>query len=70
MLSELRKREDLWFALPRDIDDWWRARNQMSLVKDGDSWRIVGEGADRAVLAYAKAVDGQLVYEIPDTSTR
>jgi hypothetical protein len=70
MLSELRKREDLWFALPRDIDDWWRARNQMCLVKDGESWRIVGEGADRAVLAYAKAVDGQLVYEIPDTSRR
>ena len=70
MLTESRKREDLWFALPRDIDDWWRARSQMSLVQDGESWRIVGEGADRAVLAYAKAVDGQLVYEIPDTPAK
>jgi len=67
MLSELRKREDLWFALPRDIDSWWRARNRMSIVKDNGSWRIVGDGAERAVLAFAKAVDGQLIYEPADT---
>ena len=67
LLSELRKREDLWFALPSDIDSWWRARSRMSLVKDNGSWRIVGEGAERAVLAFAKAVDGQLIYERADT---
>ncbi len=66
-LGDLRKREGLWFALPRDIDCWWRARNRMSVVQDGESWRIVGEGAERAVLAFAKAVDGQLVYELADT---
>ena len=37
MLSERRKQEDLWFALPRDIDGWWRARNQMSIVRDGET---------------------------------
>ena len=26
-----------------------------------------GEGAERAVLAFAKAVDGQLIYELADT---
>jgi len=67
MLSELRKREDLWFALPSDIDSWWRARSRMSIVKDNGSWRIVGEGAERAVLAFAKAVDGQLIYEPADS---
>ena len=67
LLSELRKREDLWFALPSDIDSWWRARSRMSLVKDNGSWRIVGEGAERAVLAFAKTVDGQLIYERADT---
>ena len=66
MLSELRKQENLWFALPRDIDSWWRARNQMSIVRDGETWRIIGQGADRAVLAFAKVVDGKLVYELPD----
>jgi hypothetical protein len=64
MLNELRKRENVWFALPRDIDRWWRARSRMTLVKDGDSWRIAGEGSERAVLAFAKAVDGRLVYEL------
>jgi hypothetical protein len=63
MLVELRSREALWFALPGEIDSWWRARNRMSLVNDNSSWRIVGEGAERAVLAFAREVDGQLIYE-------
>jgi hypothetical protein len=68
MLKELRKQEGLWFALPRDVDSWWRVRNKMSIVKDGETWRIIGEGADRAVLAFAKVADGKLVYEL-DAST-
>jgi hypothetical protein len=67
LLSELCGREAVWFALPNEIDSWWRARSRMSIVKDGESWQIVGEGADRAVLAFAKAVDGQLAYEPADT---
>ena len=63
-LSELREQQDLWFALPREIDSWWRARNQMSVVKDGGSWKVAGEGAERAALAFAKVVDGRLVYEL------
>jgi hypothetical protein len=66
-LGEMRKKEALWFALPSDVDSWWRARSRMSLVKDGKSWRIVGEGAERAVLAFAKMVDGRLVYELAGT---
>jgi hypothetical protein len=68
MLDELRKLNDLWFALPCEIDSWWRARSLMSIVKDRESWRIVGEGAERAVLAFARVVDGQLVYELANTS--
>jgi hypothetical protein len=67
MLDELRKREALWFALPGEIDSWWRARHRMSIVKDGETWRIVGEGAERAVLAFAKVVDGKLIYELAET---
>jgi len=66
MLAELRKREALWFALPGEIDGWWRARSRMSIVTDNNSCRIVGEGAERAVLAFAKMVDGQLIYEWAD----
>ena len=66
ILSELRKREDLWFALPGEIDTWWRARSRMSLVNDNGDWRVVGDGAERAVLAYARVVDGRLTYETED----
>lgn len=67
MLVEMGKREALWFALPSEIDSWWRARSKMSIVNDNGSWRIVGEGAERAVLAFARAVDAQLIYEPPHT---
>jgi hypothetical protein len=67
-LRELRQQQALWFALPREIDQWWRARSQMSVVKDGDSWRVTGEGSERAVVAWAKVVNGQLVYELSDTA--
>lgn len=63
-LKELRERIPIWAALPSEIDMWWRARSKMSVVKEGASWRIVGEGAERAVLAYARNADGKLVYEL------
>ena len=64
-LQGLCEKNSIWCALPLEINAWWRARNKMSVVKDGASWRIVGEGSDRAVLAYAKNVDGKIVYEFP-----
>jgi hypothetical protein len=42
----------------------------MSIIDDNGVWRIVGEGADRAVLAFARVVDGRLVYEKVNTSQR
>jgi hypothetical protein len=66
-LSEKRKSEHLWFALPGEVDRWWRMRDQMSLVKADKSWRIVGEGAERAVLAFAKIEDNRIAYEFEGT---
>jgi hypothetical protein len=65
-LRELRENTLLWFALPSEIDSWWRARSQMEVVKDSDSWRIEGEGSDQAVLAFAKNVNGKLIYELAE----
>ena len=69
-MAELRERGNLWFALSGEIDSWWRERSRMSVVEAGDSWRIVGEGSRRAVLAFAKVVDGRLTYELTDTPQR
>lgn len=63
-LRELREKSSIWCALPSEISAWWRVRSKMSLVKAGSSWRIAGDGAERAVLAYAKHAGGKLVYEL------
>jgi hypothetical protein len=65
-LRQLREEMAIWFALPHEIDSWWRARSKMSVVKADSGWKIVGEGAERATLAYARNVNGKLVYEQAD----
>ena len=63
-LAELRSRGEVWIALPKEVAAWWRMRNEMSLVREGNSWRVEGKGSDRAKLAYAVLVDDRIVYEI------
>lgn len=65
VLAERRVRGNLWFALPRDISRWWRQRHAMRLRREGSAWRIEGEGAERARLAWAEMQDGQLRYVLP-----
>jgi hypothetical protein len=69
-LRAFAEKEPIWFALPCEVDAWWRARSKMSLVNDGVSWRIEGDQTERAVLAYAKVVDGNLVYELEHERAR
>jgi hypothetical protein len=64
-LQNIREQGPIWFTQPADVDSWWRARNDLSVERFGNSWRIVGEGAERATLAYAVNRAGKLVYEIP-----
>ena len=62
-LSELRSNSGVWIALPGEVDTWWRQRSAMTVVPDGDSWRIDGAGSERATLAYATLKDNELHYE-------
>jgi len=62
-LRELQGTTPLWVALPNEIDSWWRMRSRMSVVRNGDSWKVEGEGAERATIAFAKVVDNKLVYQ-------
>jgi hypothetical protein len=62
-VSQLRERRQLWIALPGDVDRWWRSRNNMVLVRCGDSWRIEGADSHRARVAYATLENDRLVYE-------
>jgi hypothetical protein len=61
-LARLRDEGQTWIALPREVDRWWRQRNQMSVVRDGCGWRIEGPGKERARLAYATLEDDRLTF--------
>lgn len=67
-LAKLREEGNVWTALPSDIDKWWRSRNQMTLVPEGDSWRIEGLENERASVAYASLENGKVVYSVGDSS--
>jgi hypothetical protein len=69
-LQRLRQTTPVWFALPREVCAWWNARSRMSIVKNGDSWQIHGEGAENAVLAFARSVNGQLRYQLEDETVK
>jgi hypothetical protein len=64
-LRQMIARENVWAALPGDVDRWWRARSLMRLVPRGDGWEIVGPGRERARLAYAVLDGDRLLYELP-----
>ena len=51
---------------PGEINRWWRERSQLQLVPDGDYWQIKGRGSERARLAFATLVKGNVTYRIAD----
>jgi hypothetical protein len=63
-LSMLRTHEHLWITLPSEVNEWWRRRAAMNLVRRGDRWAVEGPGSDRARVAYARLVDDTLRYEV------
>lgn len=63
-LRELRENGKVWFALPGDVERWWRSRSQMTLVRRGQSWCIEGADSHRARVAYATLDGDRVVYEI------
>jgi hypothetical protein len=63
-LADLRSKGKAWIALPREVNQWWRARRQMKLVRQGSKWVIEGPGKDRARVAYAVVERGRLAYKL------
>jgi hypothetical protein len=62
-LADLRAKAGLWIPLPGELSQWWRQRSRMQIVKSGSGWEIVGEGKERARLAYARLENGELIYD-------
>jgi hypothetical protein len=65
-IAKLRKSHSVWVALPGEINSWWRERSQLQLVPRGDSWEVVGQGSERARLAFAAFADGRVTYRFED----
>ena len=61
-LERIRDEGSTWFALPRDINRWWRQRSQMKLVRTGAAWTITGPGSERARIAYAHVEGDRIRY--------
>jgi hypothetical protein len=61
-LSALGRESRTWLALPREVNNWWRQRAEMRLMRRGQEWIIEGLGSERARVAWARVVDGRLAY--------
>jgi peptidoglycan/xylan/chitin deacetylase (PgdA/CDA1 family) len=55
-LVHLNELEGGWYALPRDIADWWRLRRDLRCVADGPGLaHVEGPGSERARIEWASA---------------
>ena len=61
-LREICDRQNVWNALPGDVDRWWRARSQMRLIQANNHWRVEGLESHRARVAYATLEGDRLIY--------
>jgi hypothetical protein len=61
-LASIRDEHRVWAALPRDVNRWWRLRSKMEVARTGYGWKVVGEGSERARIAYACLDGGRLTY--------
>jgi len=67
-LSRLRDQGEVWMALPKEVDRWWRERARMTIVGEAGRWRIEGRGQERARLAYAYLNGGRIAYTFDPSS--
>jgi len=67
-LAQLRAESKMWIPLPRDVNDWWRSRNEMRLVNDGRNWRVEGPQNGRARIAFAHLEGTRVVYTFDSES--
>jgi len=53
-----------WRALPMDIATWWKTREQLCCERDEDAARVVGDGADRASIWWARKYRDEIVLDL------
>lgn len=68
-LNQLRASRNVWIARPGEVNRWWRQRSRMNIVEKNGMYSIVGEGSERARLAYASLQGGELTYSLEPRSS-
>jgi hypothetical protein len=63
-LARLRDTRNVWMALPREVDRWWRDRHATTVVRDADGWHLDGPAKDRACLAFATLTPTGLTFAV------
>jgi hypothetical protein len=63
-LTRLKEERNVWLTTPGEVNRWWRQRADMTLVQNGNDWRVEGLGSERARICYASEKEGQLVYTL------
>lgn len=63
-LNHLEKTQGVWITTPAEVNRWWRQRAAMTVERVCETWQIRGEGCERACLAYASEIDGQLYFTL------
>jgi hypothetical protein len=63
-LQQTREEKRTWFALPGEVSQWWRDRSRMKVARRGNGWEVLGAGAERARVAFARLDAGRIVYRL------
>jgi hypothetical protein len=66
-LREFAIQDHSWLPLPGEVAHWWKQRHSMKLVKNSAGWKVVGNGAERASVAWAVADRGKLIYSFDNS---
>jgi hypothetical protein len=53
LLETFRDDGSVWWALPRDVSTWWRARAASTLVSTPEGWTIQGPAAEQGRIRFA-----------------
>ena len=66
--ARLRRQGEVWMALPKEVDLWWRERARMKIVGAAGRWRIEGPGRERARLAFACLASDRITHTFEPAS--
>lgn len=70
LICGLRAEKNVWVALPKEVNRWWRMRDKMRLRQNGKSWIVEGEGSDQARIALASLHGDRVAYSLVDEPTK